>query len=525
MKIKKWLFIGLGFSFFSPAIGQEKTIKNLPIITLNDSTYYSSEFEKMYVKNFDVLADSSQKEIDNYLELYILYKIKLQEAYRLGLHTKNTYKEEVKQFENQLKEKYYINESKIHSLIQEAVHRSRYEVKASHILIKSVRENPVAYNKAIEIREKILAGMDFSEAALAYSEDPSAVKNKGNIGYFTVFNMVYPFENAAFSTSVGEISMPIKTEFGYHLVYVTDKRKIPQTREISHIFVKKTDEHSLQTAEKKAYQLYSQLQLGSNFSEIAATDSDDWAGRQQKGYIGKFEEKNFNIPNVGETIYSLKENEFSKPIKSNFGYHIFKVDKIHPYLTDEEAYFILENKVKRSDRVKVLEDELIDFLSKEYHFKADFEQLKPFITLKFISQPTMQLPKEKIMKNNVIEIDKGKWKKTNSDVLQWIYSNKYSFDMYDEDATIAEKAIEAYKLYILKKYHESKLPTKYPEYLHLLKEYKEGVLIYDLWQNEVLNKSKSEEEYLKKLKDKAQITINKKVLKILKEKYSQQENK
>lgn len=499
--IKKWLYLGIGLSFFQLTTAQNSNDKT-PFLTINDSIYYKQDFERLYTKNLDMVADVHQKDVNKYFDLYVLYKLKLQEAYRLGLHEKESYKDEVSIFQRQLKEKFFINEKVLHDLVKEAVERDKYEVRASHILIKSPQENQKAYNKALEIREKIINGMDFSEAVLAYSEDPSAQKNKGDLGYFSVLKMVYPFESAAYNTPVGEVSLPIRSEFGYHLVYVTDKKRKPQVREISHIFVKKSEDNSFENAQTKAYTLYNQLQLGADFAELASTDSDDWAGRQQRGYFGRFVEKNFNIPHVGETVYDLQEQEFSQPIKSDFGYHLFKVEKIHPYISDDEAFFIMERKVKNDQRAKVLEDDLVEFLTKEYHFKPSFQEVKSKINLAFLQQPSYKPLKGKIYQNNAFTIENGKWSQTNEQMLKWVYDNKYSFDMYDEDDTIAQKAIEAYTLHVLKEYHEKQLPLKHPEYVYVLNEYKEGILLFDLMQSEVWEKARNNEQALLEIYEK-----------------------
>ncbi len=205
-----------------------------------------SEFLKMYNKNNYIPSKIDKEDLDAYLELFINYRLKLLQAKELGLDTVPSYLEEVDKYRQQLIVPYLNDAQVTQSLIEEAYERTKLFVRASHILISLPENaNPTdtlnAYKKAMSIREKAMKGEDFNELAKQYSDDPSAKDKKeqnykgngGDLGYFTSMVMIYPFENACYSMEVGEISNPIKTRFGYHIIKLTDK--IPAFCKIPHV--------------------------------------------------------------------------------------------------------------------------------------------------------------------------------------------------------------------------------------------------------------------------------------------------
>src|SRR5690554_4621839 len=244
------------------------------LLHINDHNYSVSDFERVYAKNLDLLQDENQKDLDNYMDLYILYQLKVQKAYALGLDEKESYQKEFATHRSELAEKYFTDEQRLESLIAEAFDRSHTEREASHILFRvnpyaTPQDTLKAYQKAMDVYEKAQSGMDFGELATAYSEDPSAKQNKGHLGYFTVFRMVYPFESAAFETPVGEVSEPVRSRFSYHIIKVTDEKPIRYYRSISMIRINEADFADAAQAEEMINKAYTELQQGKPIEEVS----------------------------------------------------------------------------------------------------------------------------------------------------------------------------------------------------------------------------------------------------------------
>ena len=224
MKINRLLIFGflLVQSFL---FAQTKEV----LFTIDNHPYYTDEFIRVYNKNLDLVKDDSQKDLDKYLDLFLGYKLKVEKANKIGLQNGTSYQNELKSYRNQLS-KNYVNDSKVtNELVREAYDRMQQEVRASHILIlvdegALPQDTLKAYNKILDIKKRLDAGEDFVTVAKQTSEDPSVKENNGDLGYFSAFRMVYPFENAAFKTNVGQVSKPFRTRFGYHIVKVVDKR-------------------------------------------------------------------------------------------------------------------------------------------------------------------------------------------------------------------------------------------------------------------------------------------------------------
>ena len=190
------------------------------LMTINGDPVYTNEFKRVYKKNLDLVQDESQKDIDGYLNLFVDYKLKIAEAQAQKLDEESTYKREFSKYRDQLSRNYLFEDKVTEELAKEAYERGKFDIAASHILIRTDYESVpqdtlAAYNKIKSIRERALKGEDFTTLAKTYSEEPGASERAGDLGYFSVFTMVYPFETAAYNTPVGEISDIVRTSFGY----------------------------------------------------------------------------------------------------------------------------------------------------------------------------------------------------------------------------------------------------------------------------------------------------------------------
>lgn len=467
--------------------GQKKDKK---LITIDGEETTIAEFKRVYEKNLDAIDSEDAKSVTKNLELYINYKLKVKEAYSIKLDTFPSYKREMETYRNQLSAPYLQDTTFIDKLVQDAYFRTKNSVKAKHILIRTSREaTPAdtlfAYNKILKLRERILNGEKFEVIAAQFSEDKSAQDdaktgrkgNGGNLGYFSAFNMVYPFEVAAYNTKVNEISMPFKTQFGYHIIQVDDFKESEGEIEAAHILVKDTSAVS----KKKIEGIYEKLKAKEKFEDLAKQYSDDPGSKNKGGNLGKFGAGRMVKP-FSDAAFALENvNDFSKPFKTRFGWHIVKLIKKHPIKSFEEMKKDLKVKVKKSSRMQLSEKAVVNKLKKEYSI-TEFKEAKKILDRKNLRS----IPKDSLQKTIISINDK---KITQENFVNYIRNRRHLavfklFEMFKEDQ-------------IIKYYKENLIHTE-PEYAYTLKEYEDGLLLFELMQEKIWTKSTKDSLGLKK---------------------------
>ncbi|MDE1208286.1 peptidylprolyl isomerase [Tenacibaculum larymnensis] len=465
--MKKVFFITAVFYVTFSSFGQ----KDMELFRINDAPIMVSEFRQMYEKNLMIAEDKEANDIESYLELFINYKLKVKEAYKLKLDTVKSYQKELESYKKELLAPYLYDAEVLNELVKEAYYRTKNEVKASHILVRYPSEGLAVdtlflRNKIVGYRNRILQGEGFEKVAREVSEDPSAKINGGNLGYFKAFQMVYPFETAVYKTKVGEVSEPFKTKFGWHIVKVTDIRNSKGEFEAAHILVR----HSSK-GESKIHSLYKLLESGKLFEEVAKEHSEDTNTAKIGGKLPRFGTGKM-VDEFENNVRNLKDSgDYSKPFKTKYGWHIAKLIKNYPVPSFSEMENELIRKVKQSKRIKVSDQALFRKLMDKYQVKEYPEALTVFQKNK----------KEelKIKELNSVLLSVNKKKFTQKDFLEFIkLKNK----------TITESFRDFKRRALLSSFKESLFQTNL-EYRNTLLEYKEGLLLFDLMQKKIWNKA------------------------------------
>lgn len=264
------------------------------IMTINDQEITKSEFLQIYLKNNND-PQYDKVSLDEYMELFKKFKLKVAEAEALGYDTIPKLVKELGGYRKQLALPYLIDSAKNESLIKEAYLRTKEEVRVSHILIKvsdkaSPADTLAAYDRIIRLKDRIDDGLSFKDVAQGKggSEDPSVAKNGGDLNFFSAFQMVYPFEEKAYRTELGKVSDPFRTRFGYHIIQVTDKRPARGTIETAHIMVAakiSASQDEVENAIAKINEIYELLENGGNFEELVAKYSDDPSSNKKNGVL------------------------------------------------------------------------------------------------------------------------------------------------------------------------------------------------------------------------------------------------
>ncbi len=452
--------------------------KDNVLFTLDGDNVYSSEFSKIYEKNLAIVNDPSQKDIDNYLDLYINYRLKVKEAYRLKMDTVPTYIAEYNKYKNQLIEPYLKDDNTEKDLVKEAYQRMQQEVNANHILIKIKKgatpaDTLRAYNKLKALRKQVVEGASFDSIAKNFSEDPSAERNNGNLGYFTVFQMVYPFETTAYTTPVGEVSDVFKTKFGYHIIKVNDIRAARGEVQVAHIMLKGDSKENI----SKINNIKQQLDDGGDFAALAKSYSTDLATSMKGGVLPKFT-ANKMVKSFADVSFALESiDDISKPFSTRYGWHIVKLIGKYPISSFEEVKPEIDKKVQRGQRSRIIGRSVINRLLKEYTIKIDQNLLNLF------SDPVWsKSQKATEYSKTILTIE-------NKEIPAKSFSNILG-DVTDR-VRITE-AFRQFKEQEILTYYKKELPKNYPSLDQTLREYREGLLLFDLMKDKIWSQAEKD---------------------------------
>lgn len=500
MRLKQFFF---GFFILVSISGVAQEISKEVLFTINEKPFYTDEFARIYKKNLNLVKDESQKDLSQYLELYEGYKLKVSKAYKLNLQTNQQYINELKSYRNQLAKNYF-NDTKItQELLDEAYARLQKEIRASHILIlvdenASPADTLKAYKKMEEISKKALAGEDFGNLASQYSEDPSAKENKGDLGYFTAFRMVYAFENAAYKTPVEKISKIFRTRFGYHILKVNDVRPNRGEVTVAHIMIlnPKPEDKDQDKAKNTIDDIYKKIQQGEKFDLLAKQFSDDKSSSSKGGVLNKFSSGQLSSEAFESVAFSLTTpGEVSAPFQSSFGWHIVKLVEKSPLKTKDEMKGELETKIGKDDRSKKLTASLNEKLRKKYKYKRDSKQysiLSKLVTNDFYEGKWLEPANAKDYTATLLTI--------NSKKIEGKTFLEYLNKQQKSGIAIAAKPISklvdvVYEKFLdeqLTAYYDENLENEFPEFANVMEEYRDGLLLFELMEKEIWDRAKTD---------------------------------
>ncbi len=479
----KNLFFLLGLFSVLNIFGQKK---DPVLLTIDDKPVYTSEFINVYNKNKEIIIDDQQKDVDAYLDLFIDFKLKLLQAYKLKLDTTKNFKQEYYKYREQLISPFLKNPEETEILVRQAYKRTQNQVNVSHILTlvkpdASPADTLKAYKKIESAYNKAISGIPFAEVALEYSEDQSVKMNKGNLGYFSAFQMTYPFENVAYKTAKGEISKPFRTRFGYHILKVHDFRPSPGEVEIALIFIKNKPGDSAY-AKSLINDIYSKLKQKEDFAYLAKKYSDDKSSAAKGGALPRFGTGKLIQP-LDSMAFALKnEGDYSIPFESDYGWHIIKLVKKYPVKSFEELENELQYKVRNNNRSVIIKRSLAEKLSSEFKITEN----KPIVEQIYKNEYSTTDPK-----TIILSIEDQNYSIQDFEFYKKTIHNKSTREIYKDYKT--DKIIEYYKDH-LEDYNK--------DFAKTIQEYKDGLLLFDLLQKKIWKKAETDsiglEQYFSK---------------------------
>ena len=504
--LRTWL-IALCFMMM-PSLLSAQSYAKKTLITIGDKEISAKEFMDTYEKNNVKTDVIDKKNVDEYLGLYIDFKLKVTEAEALGKDTIPSFVKELKNYRDQLAKPYFSNDDITEELVKEAYERIQYDINAAHILIKcDAKAMPAdtlaAYNKAMSVRERILNGEDFGAVAVEMSDDPSArdmeeipgvrrayIGNRGELGYFSAFDMVYPFETGVYTTEVGGVSMPVRSDFGYHVIKVNSKTPALGLIRAAHIFLA-SDPNDPNTADSilsaKANNIYNELMKDqSQWSEFVRRYSEDKGTVANNGVLSPFR-VNQIVPEFITAVKSLEIGGISAPVKTNFGYHIIRLVAVSTPSDFETEKAKLEERVGRDMRAKISEDIAMKRIMKDNGFKENTKVKDEYIAT-IDSTLAMGMYQPEVMPESNIIFTLGDEECKLQEFVDYVVghqrrqgflsSTAYAYELYD--SFLIEKVFA---------YEDANLENKYPEFKTLVQEYHDGILLFSLMEEQVWNKA------------------------------------
>ncbi|MBP5650704.1 MAG: peptidylprolyl isomerase [Bacteroidales bacterium] len=473
-----------------------------PLMTIGDEAVSKAEFVNTFSKNND-LKKTTAKELRDYLDLFINFKLKVKEGKALQIDTSAAFQAELSSYINQSAQQYLTDNEMTERLYKECIERAKKHIHASHILINcgpdaNPKDTLMAYKKALKIRKQILKGLDFNEAAVRYSEDPSArdyinpqngrkqAGNKGDISYFTVFNLIYPFETGAYNTPVGKVSMPVRTRFGYHLIYVQDV--VPAISKIyaAHILVSDTNAKNgimSEEAKGKIEEIQQKLKQGVPFAQLVVEYSDDIATNIREGHLQPFAPNQRAGNFVSATIH-LKNNEISQPVASVYGWHIIRLDSIVYLTVNDELEGTLRMKLGRDNRSFISKESFISNLKKQYNYEESGKaQGMKFLCTNIPTNYFQSTTADITTLPGITELPPmatyADQQLTTQEFAKYV-SRFQGIDLTTSLEKFLKERFDKFAEDNLYSYEKEHLINKYPDFKELVNEYHDGMILYEI---------------------------------------------
>lgn len=485
MKRNIVLFAGLAFS--ACAFSQQK---DQVLMKINNKEITRSEFEYIYNKN-NSNNGLDKKTLNEYVDLFVNFKLKVAEAEAEGVDTTKTFLNEFLGYRQQLTKPYLTDDSIDEAYARRIYDRLKENIEASHILIRckpnaTPQDSLNAYNKAERARQRILKGEDFEKVAREVSEDPSVKQNGGKLGYFTAMQMVTPFEDAAYVLKAGELSKPVRSDFGYHIIKVTNRRPDMGKVLVAHIF-KYLPQNATKEQESSATQkmdsIYNAIQQGADFADLARKFSDDKGTASRGGelpWIG-FRQ---TVKEFEDVAFSLKKDEISKPFHSPSGLHILKLIDKKPIESFEEKKEEIERRLENQGRGDKGTEALAEKLKKEYNFSYNEKSVNDLKNL----MKNIEAGRDSLTSVNALNL---------SGDLFTLNSKGYPVQEFikwtkDHPGNL-EKQLKEYTQNSILNYEDSRLEQKHPEFGHLMQEYRDGILLFDISNRKVWDKASKDD--------------------------------
>ncbi|MEN8120578.1 MAG: peptidylprolyl isomerase [Bacteroidota bacterium] len=473
-------------------------------ITIGRKNISKEEFIHVYKKNNAKPLPTNKDSLNAQLNRFINFKLKVIEAENRDFNKSDHFLKEFSAYKKQLAEPFLVNKETFERLLIEAYKRIKYEVRASHILVKvneyaSPEDTLIAYNKAMSIKTRLLESENFENVARETSDDPSAVINGGDLWYVRAFQTPYKFENYLFKGIKNKLSPPIRTKYGYHIIKIVARRLNPGKYKVAHIMIsvaKNINKQEENKAKNKIDNIYQQVLQGEDFDQMVMKYSDDKGTAANKGELPWFGTGKMSHEFEMAAFNLKKKGDISKPVRTKYGWHIIKKIDQQKISEFNQMKDQIKNMVSNSDRHAICKQNLIERFQKENNFSEN-KELSIFYTAvdSSIFEKKWKLP-------DLIDLE---------DVLFIIGENKYT--KYDFAKSLEQNQKNMFPIpinnYVNQQYEEfrnnkiiefelNSLSRENKSYKYLVDEFHDGMLLFEIMEKEIWEKAKNDTVGLKR---------------------------
>ncbi len=485
-------------SHSSTVLSAQNATDDPVLFSIGDDEVHLSEFSYVYEKSNAEMAEYDEKSVREFLDLYQKFKLKVADARAQGLDHNPQLESELAIYRNQLADKYMSDEAMLDRLTRELYERMQWGIDVSHIL-RTVPQDGVevlterALKTLEEAKRQLEEGEEFSVVAKNFSQDRSVLRNGGHLGYrrAKLPTGFYELETAIYTTPVGEIAGPVHTTLGYHLIKVNGRIPDPGTIEVAHILIRKPREGVEDTSRQVIEKLYQELKKGADFGKLALEYSQDDNNRRQNGYLGKFKTGKY-APEFEEAAFAIKEDGgFSPPVHTDYGWHIIQrisLDTLGPY-ESEKRY--LESLVRDDSRYELAQEALVQRIKEEEEFRrteVTNEELLDVLT-KDVFQVNWQVP-QGVENRDLFTINDQVYDLDG--FLAFLAGNldaRYQGHHVRDAAAEVGHILGNYINHELLEYEKSHLEDKYPEFREIMREYREGIMLFEISKEKIWDRA------------------------------------
>ncbi|OQY01781.1 MAG: hypothetical protein B6I20_07405 [Bacteroidetes bacterium 4572_117] len=492
----KFIALIINLLLFFQLVGQ--TGDGIILVTIDNENITKEEFVKVYNKNNSKSLSDNKDSLKIQLGQFINFKLKVLEAKDKGMDKTREFISELSEYKQQLAKPFLFDNTSFENLSFEAYQRTKHEVRASHILVRinefaSPEDTLAAYKKAVHLKSRIINGESFKDVASKTSDDPSAVRNGGDLWYVKAFQTPYKFENYLYNGVINKISAPIRTKYGYHIIKITDKRPNPGKLKVAHIMVSvspKKDSLQIDKAKLRIDSIYQMATQGVDFAELALKYSEDKGTAANKGELPWFGTGGMSHEFENAAINLNRNGNISKPVLSQYGWHIIKKISRQAVPNYEQMQDQIKKMVSNSDRYDICVQNMIKRVQRENNFLENKE-----LDIFYLAVDST--------------IFEGKWKLPEfielEPILFVIGDKKYS--KYDFAKHLEENQRKMFpipiKNYVNQQYDEFKnkkiidfefnsLSNKNTKYKNMVNEFHDGILLFEIMEKEIWEKAKND---------------------------------
>jgi len=469
------------------------------LFTYGSTPVTEAEFLKVYKKNNAAkTVDYSEKAIREYIDLYSLFRMKVQEANNMHLDTTAAVASELDNYRRQLAKSYLTDDEVAGRLVKEAYDRSKEEIHVAHILLLASNSDTArVYHLADSLYKEItLKKADFGALAKQYSEDRGSKANGGDIGFISALQTVYPFENVVYNTQPGKVSAPFRTQFGYHIVKVIEKRPARGEVKVAQILVavpKAKGDEGVKEAEARVAEIYAALKRGTSFDTLVKKYSEDKFSKDKNGELPAFGVGRM-VPEFDQAAFALKKPGDITPqaVRTDYGFHIIKLLEKIPVKPYDSVKVALKRKVENDSRAQQARDMYFDKVKQANGYKengANYDALVSQLNLIPESGEKVGQFNSEMFKggsNTLFSI--GGHNYTQNDFLAFAAQTTRG-SVSGNKPTVFGELYNMYKSKVLNDFQEHKLIEDNAEFRGLMQEYKDGIMLFELMDRNVWSKA------------------------------------